>query len=192
MYDKYSVLRIETTINNPHEFRILKEVMRHGENVMKWVPMGKSVVNLYRYAQVSQSANTRYWDALHAAKLTGECLEEMEKLSTPVTKKKRKYTGFNLLSQEVTTVFTAILDGKNYLKGFSNADIRGVIYPRRLQDDPRLAGKTTRLLAKMRAHGLIAKIPHTFRYKPTAKGIRIMSAILRVKKKEIPSLLDVA
>jgi len=192
MYDKYSVLRIETTINNPHEFKILKKVTCHGEEVMKWVPMGKSVVNLYRYAQVSQSANTRYWDALHAAKLTGECLEEIEKLSTPVTKKKRKYTGFNLLSQEVTMVFAAVLDGKNLIKGFSNADIRGVIYPGHVQDNHRRVGKTTRLLAKMRAHGLIAKIPHTFRYKPTVNGIRIMSAILRVKKKEIPGLIDVA
>ena len=76
MYDKCSVLRIETTINDPHEFKILKEVTCKGEKTMKWVPMGKSVVNLYRYAQVSDSANTRYWDALHAAKLTGECLEE--------------------------------------------------------------------------------------------------------------------
>ena len=192
MYDKYSVLRIETTINNPHEFKILKEVTRQGEKTMKWVPMGKSVVNLYRYSQVSQSSNIRYWDALHAAKLTGECLEEVEKLSTPVTKNKRRYTGFNLLSQEATTVFAAVLDGKNYIKGFSNADIRRVIYPYHLQHDLRLVGKTTRLLAKMRAHGLIAKIPRSFRYKPTAKGMRIMSTILRVKKKEIPSQFDVA
>ena len=154
--------------------------------------MGKSVVNLYRYAQVSQSANTRYWDALHAAKLTGECLEEVEKLSAPVTKGSRKYTGFNLLSQEVTTMFAAVLNGRNYIKGFCNADIREVIYPSSMQDNPRLVGKTTRLLAKMRAHGLIAKIPRSFRYKPTAKGIRIMSTILRVKKKEISSLFDVA
>jgi hypothetical protein len=192
MYDKCSVLRIETTINDPHEFKILKEVTCKGEKTMKWVPMGKSVVNLYRYAQVSQSTNIRYWDALHAANLTGECLEEVEKLSAPVTKEKRKYTGFNLLSQEATTIFAAVLDGKNHLKGFSNADIRRVIYPLSMQNNPRLVGKTTRLLAKMRAHGLIAKIPRSFRYRPTAKGIRIMSTILRVKKKEIPGQFDVA
>ena len=192
MYDKCSILRIETTINDPHEFKILKEVTCKGEKAMKWVPMGKSVVNLYRYAQVSQSANIRYWDALHAANLTGECLEEVEKLSAPVTKEKRRYTGFNLLSQEATTIFAAVPDGKNHIKGFSNADMRGVIYPRSMQNNPRLVGKTTRLLAKLRAHGLIAKIPRTFRYRPTAKGIRIMSTILRVKKKEIPGQFDVA
>jgi len=84
------------------------------------------------------------------------------------------------------------MDGKNYIKGFNNADIRGIIYPHHLKDNPHLIGKTTRLLAKLRAHGLIAKIPHSFRYKPTVKGIRIMSTILRVKKKEIPNLFDVA
>lgn len=190
MYDKYSVLRIETTINNPHEFKILKNVTHHGEQVKKWVPMGKSVVNIYRYAQVSQSANTRYWDALHAAKLTGECLEEVEKLSAHVTNNKRKYTGFNLLSQEVTTLFAAVLNGKNYIKGFNNADIRSIIYPCGMKNNPQLIGKTTRLLAKLRAHGLIAKIPRSFRYKPSIKGIRIMSSILKVKKMEIPYLFD--
>ena len=80
---------------------------------------------------------------------------------------------------------------KEDIKGFSNADIRKVIYPRSMQNNPCLVGKTTRLLAKLRAHGLIAKIPRSFRYRPTAKGLRIMTTILRVKKKEIPGQFDI-
>lgn len=188
MYDKYSVLRVETTINDPHEFKILKETLCKGEKAMKWVPMGKSITHLYRYAQVSQSSNVRYLDAVAAAVPTGECIVEIEKLSVNVEKNNRKYTGFNLLSKEVTIIFAAILNGKNYIKGFSNADIRSAIYSGNLQDERSTVAKTTRLLAKMRAHQLIAKIPHTFRYKPTAKGLRIMSAVLRVKCKEYPIL----
>lgn len=63
MYDKSSVLRVEMTINNPREFKIYKE--SGIEKQKKWVPMGKSIANLYRYAQVSESANKRYLDAQH-------------------------------------------------------------------------------------------------------------------------------
>jgi len=35
MYDKWSVLRVETTINNPREFKIYREVERCGEKVMR-------------------------------------------------------------------------------------------------------------------------------------------------------------
>lgn len=63
MYDKYSVLRIETTINDPHEFKIYRKVNHKNEPVMAWVPMGKSVANIYRYAQVSKASNVRYLDA---------------------------------------------------------------------------------------------------------------------------------
>lgn len=62
MYDKWSVLRVETIINNPREFKIYREVERCGEKVMIWVLTGKSVFNLYRYAEVSKIAHERYQD----------------------------------------------------------------------------------------------------------------------------------
>jgi hypothetical protein len=61
MYDKYSVLRVETTINDHREFKVYKETSK--DSLKKWVPMGKSISNLYCYSQVSESANRRYFDA---------------------------------------------------------------------------------------------------------------------------------
>jgi len=52
MYDKWIILRIETTINNPAAFKIYNTVTRKGQQVQAWVPMGKSVSNLYRYADL--------------------------------------------------------------------------------------------------------------------------------------------
>ena len=64
MYDKYSVLRVETTINNPREF--FKKSKEEGR-ADKWVPMGKSISNIYRYAEVSKAANKKYLDAVALA-----------------------------------------------------------------------------------------------------------------------------
>ena len=52
MYDKGSVLRVETTINNPREFKVLKVVATSDGQ------------NFWRYFQVGTQANHRYLDAL--------------------------------------------------------------------------------------------------------------------------------
>lgn len=186
MYDKHSVLRIETTINNPHEFKVFKEVERKGVKEMHWVKMGKSIANLYRYAQVSLSANSKYLNALVAAEDTGETVAEMEKVCETITKGNRNYAGLNILSKNVTNIFTAILDGKNCINGFTNKSIRPALF--KDSDDKKAINKTTRILAKLRAHGLIAKIPQTFSYKVSDKGIRVIYTALKMKKREMRKL----
>ena len=65
MYEKFGlVLRIETVINNPREFRVRRWRIRKGRGEMAWCPMNKSVINLYRYREVALAANERYLDAL--------------------------------------------------------------------------------------------------------------------------------
>jgi hypothetical protein len=64
MYDKGNNLRIEVTINNPKDFKILKaEVSEDTGEVVetkKWVPMGKSMANLYRYAEICKAIINRF------------------------------------------------------------------------------------------------------------------------------------
>ena len=53
MYDKGNNLRIEVTINNPKDFKVMKEkekITEHQEITTEkvWVPMGKSISNLYQ------------------------------------------------------------------------------------------------------------------------------------------------
>ena len=58
MYDKHgSVLRIETVINHPYEFKVRRWGKRGDQWVLDWYPMAKRVCNLYRYREVSLAAN---------------------------------------------------------------------------------------------------------------------------------------
>ena len=50
-------------------------------------------------------------------------------------------------------------------EGFTNASIRKAIFLNVSVDDKRTRNKTTRILAKLKAFGLISKIPRSFRYK---------------------------
>ena len=68
VYDNASVLRVETTINNPREFRILRVFKdAKGRSERRWCPMNKGVANFWRYFQVGMASNRRYLTALAAA-----------------------------------------------------------------------------------------------------------------------------
>jgi len=185
MYDKYSVLRVETTINNPREFKIFKKSTEEGKPD-KWVPMGKSISNLYRYAEVSKAANKRYLDAVALADLKGDCIEEIEKLCNRIEKGNRTFSGFNPMSEQTELLFRAVLNGGNHINGFTNASIRKIIFPDAFDDDKKTRDKVTRILAKLKAFSLISKIPRSFRYKITAKGVRIITATLSIKNTTMP------
>jgi len=192
MYDKCSVLRIETIINDPKEFKIYREVQRKGELTKAWVPMGKSVANMYRYGQTSKAANLRYLNALSSVEKSSELQMKVESVCKPVERKGKRFSAFNLLSSETCQLFLQIMDGSNNINGFSNKTIRKALFPES-ETDPiqkrRNAGRVTRLLAKLRAHKLIAKIPRTFRYKVSNRGIQLMAAVLKIKRKELPALI---
>jgi hypothetical protein len=72
MYDKHGcVLRVETVINNPREFKVRRHGKRKGEIVLDWFPMAKGVANMPRYREVALAANRRYLDALFDGRTTG-------------------------------------------------------------------------------------------------------------------------
>jgi len=60
VYDKFSCLRVEVTINDPKEFKVYKDVHhKDGTTSRRRVPMRKSISNLYQYAEISKAANRR-------------------------------------------------------------------------------------------------------------------------------------
>lgn len=188
MYDKWSVLRVEMTINNPREFKIYRKVERCGKKVMRWIPMGKSVFNLYRYAEVSKIANERYLGALSAVVPLNDCVRELEQLAQPVQDGQNRYSGFNPLSPEATKLFEAVLDGSHCINGFRNKDLRKQLFgnTKSAKELKQMSSKITRIIRKLRAHRLISKIPRSTRYKVTEKGYRILGASLKMKKKYLP------
>jgi len=92
MYDKFGcVLRIETVINDPAEFRIRRQGLRHGQTVVGWFPMAKRVSNLRRYATIGRAANARYLAALTAASDPARAYHQLEALCRPVTRDGRRH-----------------------------------------------------------------------------------------------------
>src|SRR5207244_4803761 len=83
MYDKSAlVLRVETVINNPVEFKVRKQVTRKGNSQTKWVAMRKGVAYLFRYREVSMLANARYLNALAVVDDPTEAKRDLDRFTT--------------------------------------------------------------------------------------------------------------
>jgi len=133
---------------------------------------------LFRYREISLQANARYLDAMAAVDDPTESERALQRLT--IAKKDaagRTYPGFNPLAQHDATIFRILMAGEHCLHGFTNRDMRERLTSTRLlrscADDPKKASaKVTPLLQGLHAHGLIAKIPRTRRWRVTRYGQR--------------------
>jgi len=190
MDDKFGcVLRIETVINDPTEFRVRRKGIRHGQEVVGWFPMAKRVSNLRRYAAISRAANARYLTALSAASDPACVYRQLEVLCRPVQRDGRRHRALNPLSRRDSIGFQAVLRGEHHLRGFRAADIaRALQWPAAVEaaQRQRRSARLNRTLRLLRSHGLIAKIPHSHRWRVTATGVTHMSAILHLQAQPLP------
>ena len=195
MYDKAGlVLRIETVINNPEEFRVRKQVLRDGKQRTEWVALRKGVAYLFRYREISLQANARYLDALAAVDDPTAGKQALQRLTT--TKKDaagRSCPGFNPMAQHDATLFKSLMAGEHCLHGFTNRDIRSQLSgTRRLRacaDDPKKASaKVGRCFRRLHAHGLIAKIPRTRRWRVTDYGRKVMGTTMYLREHHFPNV----
>ena len=199
MYDKVGVvLRVETVINSPEEFRVRRRVRRKGQWKMEWVPMLKGVAYLFRYRDVSMSSNSRYLDALAVVSDPSAKVRELEQ----ITRRKqvtpnRTARAFNPLSRDDVDLFQAVMSGEHCVRGFKNGDLRRQLaltghFRGIRQDAHRQSAKVTRILQRFHAHGLIAKIPHSRKWRTTRFGRRVMATAIQVRQLNFPQLLALA
>jgi hypothetical protein len=84
MYDKHGcVLRVETVINDPYEFKVRRRAGRRGRRTLGG-PLPKGVAYLLRYAAVSATANHRYLDALAVVDDPAPAQRALDRLVQPV------------------------------------------------------------------------------------------------------------
>src|SRR3954454_24681271 len=144
-----------------------------------WRPMGKSVEPFWRYAQVAEGANRRLIDALANAPLTGEATQELDELcrSRGRTHGATRVPRFNPVEAPTVRLFIAVLSGAFAITGFRNRDLQAQLFDTAAQDDRearRRTHQTSRLIAKLRGHRLIAKVGTSRLYLVTARGIKAM------------------
>jgi hypothetical protein len=197
MYDKEgSVLRVETTIVAPKEFRIYRAKEGQPKGQKRCRVLRKGVCDMYRRAQLSRAANQRYLEALASVTGSNSLLQEAAEVCRPSTHHGKRYRALNALAQNDHLLLLACSRGEFALRGLRNAELRALLYPNKLKPTKaelrRRSAAVTRRLTLLRAHGLIQKLPHTHRYQISAKGRRIITALLAACYADVEQLTKLA
>jgi hypothetical protein len=183
MYDKFGqILRLETVINQPREFKVRHRRVREGRLQMVWCPMNKGVSNFYRYHQLARAANDRYLAALAVVADPAPAYRQVERLSEPKTARGRSYAGFNPARRGDVRLFEAVLRGEHLLHGLRNGDIRRILHgeSKAPTGRRRQSAAVGRLLKRLHVRGLLAKVSRTRRWRVTDTGQRLLGAVVRL------------
>jgi hypothetical protein len=191
MYNKSAcLLRLETVINDPTEFRVRR--WQRGQRRLTWQPLRKGVAWLWRYAEVSRSANARYLEALAVVDDDGVVRAQLDQLTRPAKFQGKAKRALQPLSPAEQALFKAVLRGEHALHGFTNRDLARQLYRQEPQDPVerrRRGARVTRLLQLLRAHRLICKVPRARRYRLTLDGESLMIAAIYVRHHYLPQHL---
>jgi hypothetical protein len=181
-YDKGgNVLRVETTMNNPSDFKVLRK--KHGQSKGKaqWRPLRRGVADVQRRAQVSQASNQRYLDALAATDTSTPLGELIRDICRPTTYSDKRVRALRPWADPDLALLRAVNRGEFSINGFRNRDLQSLLFDATTDTDQekrRRSAQVSRFLRMLRAHRLMQKVPHTHRYVVTQSGRVIISAIL--------------
>ena len=150
-------LRTETTINNPHDFGVTKRL-----------------TSLPDLRQLGFTANRRLLSVQTISHDPIRGAKAFTDLTTPVlTDSATRIAGLRFGDDRVHALLRALLVHRLLPHGFTNRELRTLTAPllgKRFEDIT--AGQMTYDLRRLRAHGLIERIPRSRRYHVTDTGLQ--------------------
>ncbi len=111
-----------------------------------------------------------------------------------MVKEGRRHRALNPWSRTDAALLQALSRGEFAINGLRNRDVRRQLWPKtgtKLQERRR-AGKVTRQLRILRAHGLLGKVSGTHRYVLTPTGRKIITALLAARSADVEQLTALA
>jgi hypothetical protein len=177
LYDKFGlVLRIETTVNDLTFFKHYREVEhRDGTSETKWASMQKTIYSLPALRELLEAANRRYLEFLSTIEDPGNGRDKLDRLSQPVRQQGRSYPGFNLFDGNDEALFRAIARGEFNISGMRNKTLRRYLRGKS-------SSQVSRLLKRLRLHGLIKKVGHAYKYYLTRFGKDVIATGLKLRE----------
>lgn len=177
LYDKFGImLRIETTTYDVSFFEHYRKVEhRDGTYETKVAHMKKGIYSLVPLKDIVFRSNGRYLEFISTLDDNRVGSVNLNKISKNVTEKNHTYKGFNFFNDDDQQIFLTIARGEFNIRGFQNKNLR-----------TKLTEKTTsqicRIIKRLRVHGLIRKITHSYKYHLTTLGRKVIALGLKLKE----------
>lgn len=150
-------LRTETTINNTYDFGI-----------------GRRLHNLAKLRQIGFAANRRL---LASERLSHDCIlseDTFQAVNQPVEVGRQRASGLRFADPKAHALLHALILFRQLAAGFRATDLRAHLARLSGRDPASISqGAMTYQLRRLRLHGLIERIPNSFRYRVTDFGLRV-------------------
>jgi hypothetical protein len=150
-------LRTETTINNTYDFGI-----------------GKRLHNLSKLREIGFAANRRL---IEVERMSHDCIlseDRFQAIHCPVAAGRQRASGLHFADQRVHALLQAIIVFRQLAQGVRAADLRQHLAALSGRDPASISqGAVTYQLRRLRLHGVIERVPNSFRYRVTDFGLRI-------------------
>jgi len=181
MYDKAgTVLRVETTVNHPGDFKVRRKAQGQGDSSRRLRPIRKGIADLRHLACAAQRSNSAYLDALSVVGDTKTVADIVLPVTARASIGDHPVRGLRPWSEPDLFLLQAVGRGEFVVNGFRNREILAHLFPGDHEPDQRkkLAAKVTRLLRLLRAHGVIERIAGSHRYRVTIAGRRLIATVV--------------
>jgi hypothetical protein len=157
-------LRTETTINNAYDFGI-----------------GRRLCNLPKLRAIGFAANRRLLDL---ERLSHDCMlaeTTFQTLNGPVAAAGQRASGLRFGDPRVHPLLQTLILFRQLAEGFRSAHLRQHLAALAGRDPQSISqGAMTYQLRRLRLHGLIERLPNSFRYRVTEFGLRTALFFTRV------------
>ncbi len=148
---------------------------RDGKRKLKLAPVKKTIYSLSILRELMGASNRRYLEFLSTLDVPTDGAKNLDKISRPVRKNGRTFRGFNLFAGDDLQFFVALLRGEFNISGLTCRRLRQV-----LKD--KTGPQVSRLIRRLRMHGLIRRIGRTYKYYLTALGRTAVLAALHLRQ----------
>lgn len=150
-------LRTETTINNTYDFGI-----------------GRRLHNLAKLRQIGFAANRRL---LEIERLSHDCIlseDTFQAVNQPMAIGRQRVSGLRFADPKAHALLHALIVFRQLAAGFRAADLRARLAGLSGRDSAAISqGAVTYQLRRLRLHGLVERMPNSFRYRVTDFGLRV-------------------
>ena len=177
LYDQFGlILRIEPTVNELTFFKHYREIEhRDGTKETKWASMQKTIYSLPALRELLEDANRRYLEFLSSIVDPRNGRDKLDKLSQSVHNEVRSYPGFNLFDEDDEALLLGIARGEFNTGGLQNKSLRRFLRGKN-------SSQVSRLLKRLRLHGLIKKVGRTYKYYVTQFGKAVIATGLKPRE----------
>jgi hypothetical protein len=171
MYDKFGrVLRLETTTNDVSFFKHHRKVEhKDGHTTREIAALKKTIYSLIDLRQILLACNRRYLEFLSALEDSSNGQRELARLSEPKHDGERSIKGLNFFARTEQALLRALQRAEFNIRGVRRAELKAFV--------PACSDWwLSRQLHRLRALGLIKRVPHSYCYYLTRAGRAAIAA----------------